>query len=123
MTNDLAGARILVAEDEILIALDIGSTLADAGAEVVGPATTIRSAKAIAQTEELAAATLDVRLGRETTEVIAAILSDRNIPFLFYSGQALPPDMQARWPNCPVIVKPSSDSIIVTTLAALIGAK
>ena len=60
----------------------------------------------IAQSEALSAATLDVRLGRETTEAIAAILSERNIPFLFYTGQTLPADMQARWPDSAVIVKP-----------------
>jgi DNA-binding response OmpR family regulator len=119
-TNELAGARILVAEDEILIALDIRSMLIDAGAEVIGPATTIESARTFAQNESLTAATLDIRLGRKTTETIAAILSDRGIPFIFYSGQPLPPDMGARWPQCPVISKPGDQRRIVATLVAIL---
>jgi CheY-like chemotaxis protein len=119
-TNELAGARILVAEDEIVIALEIRSILVDAGAEVVGPATTIESARAFAQQESLSAATLDVSLGRKTTEAIAAILSGRGIPFVFYSGQSLPTDMAARWPECPVIVKPADRRTIVSTIVTLL---
>jgi CheY-like chemotaxis protein len=119
-TDELTGTRILVAEDEILIALDISATLVDAGAEVAGPATTIRSAIAIAQTETLSAATLDVRLGQETTEAVAATLAARNIPFVFYSGQTLPSDMRDRWPKCPIIVKPAGQNAIVAAIAGLL---
>ncbi|THD42944.1 MAG: response regulator [Bradyrhizobium sp.] len=119
--NGLCEALILIVEDEILIALDIKSTLVDAGAEVIGPATTLRSATPIALSEPLSAATLDVQLGRETTDAIAAILSERDIPFLFYTGQALPRDMRARWPQSPVIIKPASQNAIVAAMAELLG--
>jgi hypothetical protein len=69
----------------------------------------------------LSAATLDVSLGRRTTEAIAAILSGRGIPFVFfYSGQSLPTDMAARWPECPVIVKPADRRTIVSTIVTLL---
>jgi CheY-like chemotaxis protein len=118
-----AGGRILVAEDEILIALDLSSMLTDAGAEVVGPATTLRAAKAIAQSDLLTAAILDVRLGRETTDSIAAILSERQIPFVFYTGEELPADMQARWPNSTVIVKPARQTALIAAIARLFDPK
>ncbi|KIZ40672.1 MULTISPECIES: response regulator [Rhodopseudomonas] len=123
LTDELAGARILVAEDEILIALDIRSMLIDAGAEVLGPATTLAAAKTIAQTASLTGAMLDVRLGRETSEAIAVTLSERNIPFVFYTGEALPAHIQARWPNCIVVAKPASQSVVVAAIACLIHAK
>ncbi len=119
-SDELAGARILVFEDEILSALDVSAMLTDAGAEVAGPATTVRSATQIAQTEDLSAATLDVRLGRETTERIAAILSERSIPFLFYTGEALPAEMRARWSDCIVLIKPVRQSILVAAMRRMI---
>jgi DNA-binding response OmpR family regulator len=119
VSDELAGARILVVEDENLIALDVSAMLTDAGAEVAGPATTARSATQIAQTEALSAATLDVRLGRET-ERIAAILTERSIPFLFYTGEALPVEMRARWPDCTVLVKPARQSMLVAAMRRMI---
>lgn len=120
-SDELAGARILVAEDEILIALDVSSMLSDAGAEVAGPATTLRSAAAIAENEPLSAATLDVRLGRATTERIAAILTERGIPFLFYTGEALPEDMRVRWPDAAVVIKPARQIQLVKAVLALMA--
>lgn len=118
-TDELAGDRILVAEDELLIALDVGSILSDAGAEIIGPATTLTAAIELARTAPLSAATLDVRLGRETTEAIAATLCDRGIPFLFYTGQVLPDHMRERWPEAPVVSKPSCANAIVAALLSL----
>ncbi|UCI16986.1 response regulator [Mesorhizobium sp. B2-1-8] len=118
--NGLSGARILVADDEILIALDIVDILADAGAQVVGPCTTLAETLKFAQHEELSAATLDIRLGRETTEAVAAALADRGIPFIFYSGQALPASIEARWPNCQVIGKPADQDALVNALKVLL---
>ncbi len=57
--------------------------LADAAVDDVGPATTLGSAKAT-QSDLLTAAILDVRLGRKTTDSIAAVLSERQIPFVLY---------------------------------------
>lgn len=82
----------------------------------------MRLAREMAQTESLSAATLDVRLGRETTEAIAAILSERNIPFFFYTGQALPAEMLARWPDFLVIAKPDGQNTIVRAIARLLKA-
>src|SRR5512132_362784 len=61
----LSGARILVVEDEVFIALDLQATLTDAGAEVIGPSFTLEQAFTLASRENLSAAILDVRLGRD----------------------------------------------------------
>ena len=123
LMDELAGARILVAEDEILIALDLSSMLTDAGAEVVGPATTLRAAKTIARSDLLTAAILDVRLGRETTDSIAVILSERQVPFVFYTGEELPADMQSHWPNCTVVIKPARQIALIAAIARLLDPK
>ena len=63
--------RVLVVEDEFLVALDIAQQITEAGFEVVGPANSV--AKAIALIDELGCdvAVLDVNLGHETAEPIA----------------------------------------------------
>lgn len=101
----LRGMRILVADDEFLIAIVIEETLRDAGAEVVSVAT-LSAALETANDESLSAALLDVRLGRQTTEAVADVLSTRAVPFVFYTGQALPDSMREKHPGAPVLVKP-----------------
>jgi DNA-binding response OmpR family regulator len=117
----LQGLRILVADDEIMIGLDLESTLEDAGAEVVGPFTTFAAALEAAADAPLSAAVLDIRLGHLTTARVAEKLSDRDIPFLFYSGQDLPDEMHARSPDAPLLVKPASEGAFVTALLDVIG--
>ena len=119
--DDLSGTRILVADDEIFIALDIAETLADAGAEIFGPCTTLSEAVDVARNCDVMAATLDIRLGSVTTEAIAVILADRGIPFIFYSGQTLPVSMRERWPDALVFKKPAPVGTLVTALASLLN--
>jgi CheY-like chemotaxis protein len=116
----LQGHRILVADDEIVIALDIEATLVDAGAEILGPSTTLAHALKLAERETLSAATLDIRLGRQTTEAVADVLAQRGIPFVFYSGQALPSSMRERWPQAVVIAKPVEPRVILAAVTKLI---
>jgi DNA-binding response OmpR family regulator len=116
----LDGIRVLVADDEILIALDIEATFTEAGAEVVALCMTSSEALA-AVSEDVSVAILDIRLGQETSEAVAALLAERGIPFIFYSGQALPNDMRGRWPLSPLVVKPADPRTLVESVAALLS--
>jgi DNA-binding response OmpR family regulator len=116
----LRGARILVADDEVLIALDVEATIREAGAEVVGPCTTLSDAEKVARSETIDAAVLDIRLGEETTDCIVQELTQRGIPFVFYSGQSLS-NMTGRWTNPPrVLVKPVPQLVLVEAVAQLL---
>jgi DNA-binding response OmpR family regulator len=84
--QSLDGARILVVEDEPLIALDIREGLAEAGAVVIGPSSTVSSALALVGTRGLAAAVLDVRLDGETVFPVAAALCTFNSLRLSHRG-------------------------------------
>src|SRR5215469_2224725 len=97
----LRGMRILVADDEFLIATLIEETLTDAGAEIVTAATLPTALKA-ANDEQFSAALLDVRLGRQTTEAVADVLAAHSVPFIFYSGQALPDGIREKHPDARV---------------------
>ena len=84
-----AGRRVLVAEDEFVIALEIGDVLRRAGYEVVGPAATAGEAARLAAAEPLDAAVLDLELRDGTAVAAADALAGRGIPFVFLSGYAV----------------------------------
>ncbi|HEY1559927.1 MAG TPA: hypothetical protein VGF71_03450 [Caulobacteraceae bacterium] len=116
----LRGSRILVAEDEIIIAIEVQCALEDAGAQVVGPACTLNEALRLAAEEDLTAAVLDLRLGSRSADGVAVILTRRGIPFLFYSGQTpLDPEL-AKWPDIATVSKPASSRVLVKALVTLL---
>jgi CheY-like chemotaxis protein len=101
----IRGCRILVVEDEPLIAMDIGATLSDAGCEVVGPAANLETARALVAAAEFDAALLDANLGGRPVDELAAALTRRNVPFVFLTGygrEGLP----AAFRQAPMIGKP-----------------
>lgn len=119
--QSLNGARILVVEDEPLIALDIGEGLVEAGAVVIGPSSTVASALALVGTRGLAAAVLDVRLDGETVFPVAAALCARSIPFVFHTGDTEGRKvLTADWPGNEVLSKPAARAMIVATLVKLL---
>ena len=120
--QSLNGARVLVVEDELLIAHDIREGLADAGAVVIGPATSVDKALSLAEANDLSAAILDVRLDGETVFPVAAALSARSIPFVFHTGDAGGQDLCAvDWPGNEVLLKPAGRAMIVAAVAKLLG--
>ncbi len=81
----VAGRRILVVEDEALIALEIEEALVEHGFAVLGPVSTIAQAMAAAGAE-LHGAVLDLNLAGELTYPVADALARRGIPFIFVTG-------------------------------------
>jgi CheY-like chemotaxis protein len=78
--------RVLIVEDEALIAMLIEDMLSELGCEAVGPATRLDRALAMAATESLDLAVLDVNLGSEQSFPVAEVLQKRGIPFVFATG-------------------------------------
>jgi DNA-binding NtrC family response regulator len=101
----LNDARILIADDEFVIASDLEFVLQNVGARVQ-IAGTLADALTLATNEELDAALLDARLGSESSLQVAEALAARQIPFLFFSGQLLPAEVLARFPQARALVKP-----------------
>ncbi len=84
---DLHGTRILVAEDEYLLADDLRGALVDAGAEVLGPVPSVEQAAGLLGAESVIDfALLDVNLRGEMVFEIADALKERGIPFAFVTG-------------------------------------
>ncbi len=86
-TLPLSGRRILVVEDEYLIAIEMERWLQEAGAEVAGPVPDTERALALIETEALDAAVLDVHLNGEPAYVVADRLTERGVPYLFATGE------------------------------------
>ncbi|HLY04416.1 MAG TPA: response regulator [Rhizomicrobium sp.] len=116
----LAGARVLIVEDEFIIALEIQANLEEAGATVIGPAYTLEQALELAEREQLSAAMLDLRLGRDSASLVAQLLHERQIPFLFYTGQPPSDPIRRAWPESTTLSKPASSDEIVHAVADII---
>ncbi len=121
--DGLAGKRVLVVEDEMLLALDLEEGLRRAGSDVVGPAGSLRQALELAETEMVDAAILDVNLGGEAVFPLAHLLGQRGIPYLFataYSGmdEIYPPDVR----SVPRLSKPYTIQQALGTLRQIVGA-
>lgn len=84
--TSLQGRRILLVEDEAVIAFALEDMLAELGCEVVGPAFRLEDAVAMSASEELDAAILDVNLNDQRSYAAADELNRRAIPFLFATG-------------------------------------
>jgi CheY-like chemotaxis protein len=83
----LQGLRVLVLEDETIVLLMIEDLLDDLGCHVVGPASTVPEALALAEAGGFDAALLDLNLGRgETSYPVADMLAARHVPFAFVTG-------------------------------------
>jgi DNA-binding response OmpR family regulator len=105
MTASLEGVRVLLVEDEYLVASLIEEVLGTAGCIITGPIPRLAEAINAADRETCDAAVLDVNLAGERIYPVADILSRRNIPFVFvtgYGANALPPE----YAKLPRICKP-----------------
>ena len=118
-TRTLAGAQLLVVEDDFLLLTDIEEVLLEAGADVQA-CRSIAEALRLAEKEGISAAILDVRIGPESIAPVARKLAARGIPFVFYTGQLGNDPMMAEWPNCRTISKPAQPQIIVKAVAELL---
>jgi CheY-like chemotaxis protein len=96
--------RVLVVEDEILVAMDLQAVLEDGGYDPVGPASTVAQALALIE-RGVDAALLDVNLGREDSLPIAEALLTRGHPFVFLTGYAAR-DFPERFASAPRLIKP-----------------
>lgn len=83
----IAGRRLLVVEDEYLIASDLASWLEEQDAEVLGPVPSVEDALALLDAGPSPdAAVLDINLGDEQVFPVADALQAADVPFVFLSG-------------------------------------
>ena len=116
----LEGKRILVVEDEPLVAMDIAGHLEDAGATVIGPIGNAAAALSLIAQYKVHGALLDANLAGNPIDDIAAALVRNNIPFVFVSGYnraALPKAYDA----VELLSKPFNANGLLAAVAKLVA--
>ncbi len=111
--------RVLVVEDEFLVALMLADLLADMGYIVVGPAFELAEARRLAETSPIDAALLDVNLNGVSVDQVADILFERDIPFIFVTGYDRPP--AGFYETCRWLNKPYQTSELQRAVEDLVG--
>ena len=113
------GERLLIAEDEPLITIELEHLLEQEGATVFSAAC-VSKALQLADVPALSAGIIDIRLGAEKADPVCEALDRRQVPFVLYTGN--PETAQDRWPTAPVIGKPSSAAAIVGAIKYIVSA-
>lgn len=115
----LAGRKILIVEDEPFVALEIEMELEEAGAIVVGPASSLEAAARMIESEALDAALLDANLAGRPVDSLAAALQERGVPFAFASGYG-PSGLPEGFRDRPLLGKPFGPEALIQTVATLL---
>jgi CheY-like chemotaxis protein len=118
----LTGKRILLVEDESIIAMLFEDMLTDSGCEIVGVASDLNSALEKISTLEFDAAILDVNLKGKPSFPAAEALGKRGIGYVFatgYGGQGIPPEYR----DVPRLDKPFQHAALETAIEAALGYK
>ena len=97
--------RVLLVEDEALVALMMQETLTEFGFQVVGPVGTASEALSAARDSQIDAAVLDINLGDGLVYTVAEILAVRGVPFVFVTGYESD-SVDARFQDVPILQKP-----------------
>jgi CheY-like chemotaxis protein len=115
----LAGHKVLIVEDQYLIAEDLCELVGRLGGRVLGPASRVASALAALRSEPPDLALLDVNLEDELVYPVAVALRDAGIPFLFTTGyDAIVID--PRFGEVPHMAKPISKGLLAETIRRLL---
>jgi DNA-binding response OmpR family regulator len=112
--------RVLLVEDEAIVAIDIADQLTEAGFLVVGPAPSVSKALKLIEDVGCDVAVLDVNLRDETAEPVARELRSRRTPFVFLSAvsrEHLPPGFSDE----VLLPKPARRAVLVAALQSSIA--
>jgi DNA-binding response OmpR family regulator len=121
MTADRESARrVLIVEDEMLIALMLQDMLEDAGMIIEGVAGTLTGGLDLARTANAQLAILDVNLSGHEAYPIADVLRGRGIPFLFATGYGAE-NLRADYATVPQVIKPYQQDLLHSAIEAALA--
>jgi CheY-like chemotaxis protein len=113
--RELLNRKVLVVEDEMMIAMLIEDMLDEFGCKLVGPATNVPRALELIGKESIAVAVLDLNLDGKDTYAIADALQRKNVPFIFATGYGST-GLRQEYGNRPVLQKPFQARDLETAL-------
>ena len=122
MNSPFSGRRVLMVEDEMIVAWLLEDMLTDLGCAVIGPAGNVNQALAIIEAELIDVAVLDINLNGQLSYPIADALGARGVPFVFVTGYDKGRILDG-YRVFPVLQKPFHRSELSDILAKLLAPK
>ncbi len=119
IADPLNGLRVLIVEDEMLVAMLIEEYLLEMGCEVALSARRIAKAFKGLQTSRIDVAVLDVNVAGESISQLVDVLDQRGIPFIFASGYGAR-GVDSRWGGSPVLQKPFTEADLRAALLTVL---
>ena len=108
--------RVLVAEDETIIGLDLCDTVTEAGYIVEGPFEDLSSAMLAYQKTKPYIAILDVQLGDGIVYPLAEQMMAEDVQVIFHSGRLTPDEVAIRFPRAQTLAKPCPPSEVIDSV-------
>lgn len=113
----LLGKRVLIVEDEAMVALELQFAFEDEGAEIVGPVQSLMKAlEAVTHEADIDLALLDVDLAGENVYPVAELLRLRRVPFAFHTGHASRSQLGGLFPGTTTFIKPALPETLIAHL-------
>ena len=110
------GFRVLLVEDNFLVAMSIKSMLERFGCSVIGPIAGLSEGLEMALREEIGGAVLDINIAGGDSGAIAEALRERNLPFFFITGLASPGSLSPAFKSVTKLDKPIDEQILEETM-------
>ena len=107
--------RILVVEDEFLVAQELCRIVELAGYSVVGPAETVATTRKVLAQQEVDLALLDINLRGELVFPIADYLEAIGLPYIFVTGKS-PSSLPAEYQHRPAVQKPYNSELLLALI-------
>jgi CheY-like chemotaxis protein len=118
--QELSNRKVLVVEDEMMIAMLIEDMLDELGCKLVGPANSVPRALELIGSEPIEVAILDLNLDGKDTYAIAAALQESKVPFIFATGYGHT-GVSPEYGNRPILQKPFQLKDLEKALAEILG--
>jgi CheY-like chemotaxis protein len=111
-----AAAPVLIAEDNLYLAIDLSIAVEEMDGRVVGPASSVSEALTLLAQHEIAGAIVDFQLADHDATVLARQLAARRVPFVIHTATAVPLAVCLLHPDVPVLMKPLQPDAVLTCL-------
>jgi len=111
-----SGAPILIAEDNLYLALDLSIAIEEMDGRVVGPAPSVADALKFLATHHVAAAIVDCQLIDRDAAPLARQLAERQVPFVIHTATSVPAMVTEFHPHVPVLMKPLQPRAVLACL-------
>ncbi|MEX2642716.1 MAG: response regulator [Acetobacterales bacterium] len=116
----LQGRRVLIVEDELLVAMELENLLQQSGCTVLGPANSVARAMALLERERPDVVLLDLNLNGEAANPVAATLSRQGLPFVVVSGYSPAQSNAPELAGAPRVGKPGDRHRLLHALSLVV---